>query len=319
MKKDIINKIRSFNRFYTKVLGVLNNHYLDTNFKLSEIRIIQDIYLHPDRTAKEISKELNMDKGLLSRLLKKLEQENYISKCNSKKDNRLEILSLSEKGLDIYSKLDNAANISVENIFKDLDENRLRKIAACMEYIHHILISPNESNNLADLQPVIVRLIEKEDDREVAKLLRDSVEEHGAPRVGTFYDDPHTDEMYETFQGENAEYWVIESAGKILGAGGFYPTKGLPTGYAELSKFHFKPELRGKGLGKYLLNLIENRATKKGYTHMYLVSYVEFANAVAMYEKCGYEHIEHALDESGLYQGAPFHMVKNLEKKSKKL
>lgn len=34
---------------------------------------IQDVYLYPNRNAKDISRELNMDKGLLFRILKKLE------------------------------------------------------------------------------------------------------------------------------------------------------------------------------------------------------------------------------------------------------
>jgi len=45
---------------------------------------------------------------------------------------------------------------------------------------------------------------------------------------------------------------------------------------------------------------------------MYIVSYHQFGNAVAMYEKYGYEHINSVLDQSGLYQDAPFHMVKEL-------
>ena len=73
MKQEYIDQIRAFNRFYTKVLGVLNKSYLGSEFGLPEIRVIQDVYLHPNRNAKEISRELNMDKGLLSRILKKLE------------------------------------------------------------------------------------------------------------------------------------------------------------------------------------------------------------------------------------------------------
>ena len=78
MKQEYIDQIRAFNRFYTKVLGVLNKSYLGSEFGLPEIRVIQDVYLHPNRNAKEISRELNMDKGLLSRILKKLEAKGYI-------------------------------------------------------------------------------------------------------------------------------------------------------------------------------------------------------------------------------------------------
>ena len=40
-----------------------------------------------------------------------------------------------------------------------------------------------------------------------------------------FYDDPHTDRMFQTFNIKGAEYWIVESNGVILGGGGFYPTK----------------------------------------------------------------------------------------------
>lgn len=63
MKQEQIDSIRAFNRYYTKILGVLNKHYLGSEFGLPEVRVIQDIYLHPKRASKEIASELGMDKG----------------------------------------------------------------------------------------------------------------------------------------------------------------------------------------------------------------------------------------------------------------
>ena len=53
---------------------------------------IQDVYLHPNRNAKDISRELNMDKGLLSRILKKLEAKEYIYREKATNDNRMEFV-----------------------------------------------------------------------------------------------------------------------------------------------------------------------------------------------------------------------------------
>lgn len=71
------------------------------------------------------------------------------------------------------------------------------------------------------------------------------------------------------------------------------------------------PRLEGKAL-ESLLQLIEQRAIKVGYIHLYIISYHQFGNAVAMYEKYGYEYISSTLDQSGLYQDAPFYMLKEL-------
>jgi putative acetyltransferase len=223
------------------------------------------------------------------------------------------LINLTEKGCEIYHHLNASANQSVEEIFAHLNDNQLQKLINSMDYIYNIINEMETNLAVKNIEPIVIRSIEEEDNALIACVLRASVEEHDAPKVGTFYDDPHTDTMFQTFDIKGAEYWVVESNGEILGGGGYYPTKGLPNGYAELSKFHFSPELRGKGVGKRLLQLIEQRAIKAGYTHLYLVSYHQFENAVSMYEKYGYEHISSALDQSGLYQDAPFHMVKELD------
>ncbi|WP_300702835.1 helix-turn-helix domain-containing GNAT family N-acetyltransferase [Bacteroides sp.] len=312
MKQEHVNSIRAFNRYYTKLLGVLNKYYLGSEFGLPEIRIIQDVYLHPDRSSKDISSELNMDKGLLSRLLKQLEQKGYIFRKGTEKDNRMGLINLTEKGCEIYHHLNAAANQSVEETFMHLNDNQLQELINSMNFIYNTINEMETNLVVKNVVPIVIRPIEEEDNTSIAYILRASVEEHDAPKVGTFYDDPHTDIMFQTFNIKDAEYWVVECNGTILGGGGFYPTKGLPKGYAELSKFHFSPELRGKGIGKRLLQLIEQRAIKAGYTHLYIVSYHQFGNAVAMYEKYGYEYISSALDQSGLYQDAPFHMLKEL-------
>ncbi len=316
MKKEYINRIRAFNRYYTKLLGVLNKYYLESEFGLPEVRILQDVYLHPDRSSKDISGELNMDKGLLSRLLKQLEQKGYIYRKGTERDNRMGLINLTEKGCEVYRYLDAAAYQSVEETFAHLNDNQLQELINNMDSIYNTINNMETNFAVKNIETIVIRAIEEEDNASIACVLRASVEEHDAPKVGTFYDDPHTDMMFQTFNIKDAAYWVVECNGEIFGGGGYYPTKGLPKGYVELSKFHFRPELRGKGVGKRLLELIEQRAIKAGYTHMYLVSYHQFGNAISMYEKYGYEHISSALDQSGLYQDAPFHMVKELYRKA---
>lgn len=139
MKQEYIDQIRSFNRFYTKVLGVLNKSYLSSEFGLPEIRVIQDMYLHPNRNAKDISCELNMDKGLLSRILKKLETGKYIYREKATNDNRMEFVRLTKHGEDIYQTLNMAANQSVEEMFVGLDESRLQEIVKSMETISTLM------------------------------------------------------------------------------------------------------------------------------------------------------------------------------------
>ena len=139
MKKEHLDYIRKFNRFYTKILGVLNKHYLGSEFGLPEIRVIQDIYLHPNRSSKDISGELNMDKGLLSRILKKLEQKEYIYRESVAKDNRKEVIKLTKDGCKIYHVLNAAADQSVKDIFGNLEDQQLQELVKSMKIIFDIM------------------------------------------------------------------------------------------------------------------------------------------------------------------------------------
>lgn len=143
MKQEYIDQIRAFNRFYTKILGVLNKSYLGSEFGLSEIRVIQDVYLHPNRNAKEITRELNMDKGLLSRILKKLKAKEYIYREKATNDNRREFVKLTKHGEEVYHTLNMAANQSIEEIFAGLDESRLQEIVKSMKTIFSLITNSN--------------------------------------------------------------------------------------------------------------------------------------------------------------------------------
>lgn len=139
MKQEYISQIRAFNRFYTKILGLLNKSYLGSEFGLPEIRVIQDVYLHTNRNAKDISCELNMDKGLLSRILKKLEMREFVCREKATNDNRMEFVKLTKHGEEVYHTLNMAANQSIEEIFAGLDESRLQEIVKSMKTIFTLM------------------------------------------------------------------------------------------------------------------------------------------------------------------------------------
>ena len=102
------------------------------------------------------------------------------------------------------------------------------------------------------------------------------------------------------FRRDDAEYWVVENEQhEVLGGAGFYPTEGLPKGMAEVVKLYFSPKLRGMGMGHRMLAHIERRAKMTGYHQLYIESFPEFSKAVGLYERFGFQHIHHALGNSG--------------------
>ncbi len=145
-----------------------------------------------------------------------------------------------------------------------------------------------------------IRQIKEADDPRIYDIARSAFEEFGAPLTGSVYCDPRMEHLSQEFNRSDAEYWVIEdSEGSVLGGGGFFPTEGLPEGMAEVVKVYFSPALRGKGLGRKLLEHIEMRARTAGYKKLYIESFPEFGKAVSLYERLGFRHISHALGDSG--------------------
>lgn len=144
-----------------------------------------------------------------------------------------------------------------------------------------------------------IRLIEEGDNKELAKIIRNSIEDLNLPTEGTAHSDPTTDNLYELFKTPGSTYFVVYSHNQILGGCGIYPSNGLPKGYAELVRFFLHPNGRGKGLGKELMNRCENAARELGYTHLYLESFPEMAAAVHLYKKANYKTLTQSLGNTG--------------------
>lgn len=149
------------------------------------------------------------------------------------------------------------------------------------------------------------------DNPDLARLIREVFDEHGAPKLGTVYTDPTTDDLYSLFRRKRSVLWVAHSRRGIEGCCGIFPTDGLADGVAELVKFYVSKESRGQGVGKLLMQKSIQSATEHGYSHLYLESLPHFSKAVSMYEKLGFRRLPHALGNSG-HKTCDIWMIKEL-------
>ncbi len=158
---------------------------------------------------------------------------------------------------------------------------------------------------------VNIRPIHKSDNVKLAQVMRRSLEEYGEAKPGTVYTDPTTDALFELFQKEKSFYYVATFDDEVIGGCGIYPTKGLPEGYGELVKLYLTSEHRGKGLGKKLMEKCMEEASQIGYSFLYLESIPALNDAVHLYEKVGFEKLDHRLGDSGHFS-CDLWMVKEL-------
>ncbi|MFA5835192.1 MAG: GNAT family N-acetyltransferase [Bacteroidota bacterium] len=176
-----------------------------------------------------------------------------------------------------------------------------------------VLLSFEES--FGRLVPTTMRFrsIKKNDNAEVAALIRKVFREFKIDMPGTVYTDPTTDDLYTLFQMPESVYWIAEENGIIVGGCGIFPTPGLPEGCVELVKFYVAAEYRGKGVGNVLMQKSIESAKELGYKQMYLESFPELNKAVSMYIRNGFTYLSHALGNSGHY-ACKIWMVKDLTK-----
>jgi putative acetyltransferase len=158
---------------------------------------------------------------------------------------------------------------------------------------------------------IVTRRIEWKDNKELALIVRNSLAEFGANKLGTVYYDDTTDHLFELFQKPGSQYYVAEQDGKLLGGAGIYPSEGLPAETCELVKMYLRPEARGRGLGKSLIEKCLEFAKGFGYQQVYIETMPELRKAVSIYEKFGFEYLDGPLGNTGHF-GCDVWMLKKL-------
>ncbi len=157
----------------------------------------------------------------------------------------------------------------------------------------------------------IIRAIRKADNAEVAKIIRTVMTSFGAVGEGFSIEDPEVDQMYEAYQGNQSEmYVVVGKEGKVMGCGGFAPLVGGDSDTCELRKMYFLPEARGKGLGRKMLEMSLVGAKRAGFKKCYLETLVHMKAARRLYEKAGFLPLTCSLGNTGHGSCDSFYLIK---------
>ena len=144
---DPVQAVRRFNRFYTRQIGVLQEHLLHSQFSLTEVRVLYELALCASVTAVELCQELGLDRGYLSRMLQNFEKQRWIRTTPSPADRRRIFLSLTRKGEKVFAPLDRRSSQEVAALLSRLSRSQQRKLLAAMEEIESVL-NPGETSAL---------------------------------------------------------------------------------------------------------------------------------------------------------------------------
>lgn len=136
-----ISSIRAFNRFYTNIIGLLDQHVLNSEYSLPEVRILYELYHHENLTASDIISTLGIDKGYLSRIFRHLEKKKMIFKKKYEQDGRSIHLNLTTKGRREFETLNKASHLQIKKLLEPLSTAHRQKLVRNMEEIKQILSS----------------------------------------------------------------------------------------------------------------------------------------------------------------------------------
>lgn len=131
--------IRKFNRLYLPYFHLLTQKYLNTEYSMAEARILYEIYDSREISARDIACNLHIDKGYLSRILKKFESQYLLKKELPSNRSRLMSISLTEKGKMLAESLIKESNYQIEKYIRGLSDSDLDKLSYHLEQIIEIL------------------------------------------------------------------------------------------------------------------------------------------------------------------------------------
>lgn len=137
--QELVDKIRSFNRFYTNIIGLLDQHFLDSPFSLTEGRVLYEINNTQECSAKKIREKIVIDEGYLSRILDSFSKRGLIKKATSPTDGRLRIIVPTEKGRSEFANLNENSNRLISQLIEKLSEEERADLLSKMEGIRVLL------------------------------------------------------------------------------------------------------------------------------------------------------------------------------------
>lgn len=161
------------------------------------------------------------------------------------------------------------------------------------------------------MSEVIIRPIKQADDKEIAQVIRSVLIEMGVPKVGTAYADVSLDTMYTTYQNEGANYFVAVHDGKLCGGAGIAQLQNYEGAVCELQKMYFLNEIRGRGIGRKMIDTCLDFAKKVGYEKVYIETMPYMQAAQELYKKSGFYYLDGPLGDTG-HSACPVHMLKDL-------
>jgi DNA-binding MarR family transcriptional regulator/GNAT superfamily N-acetyltransferase len=280
-----IEALRSFNRFHTAQIGVLQEGLLNGKFPLAEARIIYELAARVEVTAKELCRDLSLDPGYLSRMLRGLTANGLVIKQTAEEDRRKSILSLTNEGKAEYAILEASSIAANARLLEPLNEQDQARLIEAMTRIRTLLSPINNSGKTFTLRP------HRPGDMGKVISLHGSlyVEQFGWDHTFEALVAKISAEFLDNFDPETECSWIAEVDGEFVGSA--FVAR-VDDKISKLRLMIIDQKAQSLGIGRALLNECLGFARRKGYKSMTLWTNDVQIAARKLYAAAGFEMID---------------------------
>jgi len=264
-----VKAIRHFNRFYTRRIGILDP-YLGSELSLTDVRVLYELSHREAAVASEIARDLHLDGGYLSRILRRFEAAGWLTRSPDARDARQSLLRLTEAGHQAFAPLQQRSRDEAAALIAPLSTAQRRQVVEAMASLQ-ALLDPAQASAGAPAARPQTALLREPAPGDIGWV----VQVHG--------------ELYAREYGWNSDFealvadiasqylrklkpewercWIAELDGERVGAV-FVVRKSATV--AQLRLLILSPKARGLGLGARLTDECLAFARAKGYRKMVL-------------------------------------------------
>jgi DNA-binding MarR family transcriptional regulator/N-acetylglutamate synthase-like GNAT family acetyltransferase len=280
-RRGRVAAVRRFNRFYTRRIGVLEEHLSRSPFSLAEARVLYEVAHQPEVTATALGAGLGLDAGYLSRMVAGLERRGLVARRRSREDARRAHLRLTARGRSAFARLDAASQHDVAAMLGRLPGPAQARLLAAMRTIEELL-----ADRPAAPQPYVLRDLQPGD-------LGWVVERHGA----LYAEEYGWGERFEALVAEigarfvqnrdraRERCWIAERGAERVGC---VLLVKKTRSVAQLRLLLVEPAARGLGLGRRLVDECARFARRAGYRKIVLWTNSVLDAARHIYQTAGY-------------------------------
>jgi DNA-binding MarR family transcriptional regulator/GNAT superfamily N-acetyltransferase len=301
-RTTLVADVRRFNRFYTRMIGVLDETFEASPFTLTEARVLFEIghrappaedrpdergflartfHLEGGPAASEIAAELRLDPAYLTRILRKFAAAGLTEVRPDPADGRRRILSLTEKGSEALARLQAATDQDTAALVSGLSDERRAALGSAMRTITELLGGPAAKPDVT-LRPHRIGDVGWVIERQ-ARLYADEYGWNGeyealVAEIGAAF--------IRNFKPGREFCWIAELGGERAGAV-FLVEKSKEE--AQLRLLHVERSARGHGIGTRLVAECIATARAAGYKSMMLWTNDVLTDARRIYERAGFQ------------------------------